>query len=282
VPRFTFAVVNPPNEVAAHLSPTAQKFLDYIAGDLELTRKLEHVSPGGYIAPLQSWPTFVGGEKLAEIRRATVDLTRLVKSVPERIFDNDVRRITAFYGFPDEALTAILLEPPDGLDGVLVRNDFIDSPEGFKLLEMNAGIVGGWQHRYLEQRLLAHPVIARFLAADGIRPYFRDPLATLLEVVIGDNLGKPTAATGALNVAIALSEHLPSPGEHERLSRSYRDLLAGGGTGLTGEVVLCSCADLVSRQDQVWYLDRLPLHALVLMSSETPPRFVFRLSRRAA
>ena len=263
-------------QVAAHLSPTAQRFLDYVTGDPARTRRLDHLAAGEYFTALQSWPTFLAAEKLAEIRRATVELTRLVKSIPERFFGNDPRRIAAYYGLPNTALIAILLEPPDGLDAVLVRTDSIDTAEGFKCLEVNAGLIGGWQHRFFEQRVRSHPVIARFLAEEGVRPYHRDPLATMLQFVIAHNLGKPATAAGVLNVAIAMSERAAASVEAQ-LSRTYRDVLHESGSGLSGEVVICSYADLSPRQNQIWYLDRRPIQALVHMNSEAPPpQAVFR------
>src|ERR1700730_16503731 len=96
------AVLEQVNQTAAHLSPTAQRFLNYVTGAPERARRLDHLSPGDYFAALQSWPTFIGAEKLAEIHRATISLTQLVKSIPERIFGNDPRRIAAYYGFPTE------------------------------------------------------------------------------------------------------------------------------------------------------------------------------------
>jgi hypothetical protein len=262
-------------QVATHLSQTAQRFLEYITSDPKLTRRLNHLSPGEYFAPLQSWPTFVDGEKLAEIRRATVELTRLVKSIPERIFENDPRRISEYYGIRNEALVAVLLEPPSGLDAVLVRNDYIDTADGFKCLEVNAGLIGGWQLRFFEQRVRSHPMIARFLKEAGVTPHHRDPLAELLQFVIDHNLGKSIAADGVLNTAITLRDPAP-PGEGARLNRIYRDILDRSGTGLTGEVVLCTLAELSARQNRLWYQDRLSIHALVQMSTEMPPEAVFR------
>jgi hypothetical protein len=263
------------NQGAIHLSQAAQRFLDYITSDSERTRRLHHIAPSEYFAPLQSWPTLVGGEKLAEISRDTVGLTQLVKSIPERIFGNDPYRIASYYGFPSGAPLAILLEPPNGLDAVLVRNDYIDTPDGLKCLEVNAGQIGGWQHRFFAHRMRAHPVIARFCADEGIEPCHRDPLAMLLQFIIGHNLGKPTTASGALNVAVTL-DHTPPAGEEERLSQLYRGMLDEGGTGLTGRVVLCSCAALSGRQNQIWHRD-LPIHALVLMNeADRPPETAFR------
>ncbi|HSF42696.1 MAG TPA: hypothetical protein VLT87_23025 [Thermoanaerobaculia bacterium] len=270
--------MEPIEQAATHLSQTAQKFLDYVTSDPERTRRLDHLASGEYFAPLQSWPTFVDERKLAEIHRATVDLTRVIRTVPERIFGNDPAKIAAYYGIRNEAMIAILLEPPSGLEAVLVRNDYLDTPDGFKCLEVNAGLIGGWQLRFFEQRVRAHPMIARFLAEEGVDPYHRDPLTEMLRYIIEHNLGKPTAAGGVLNVAIAMmmNQRIPA-NEATRLTGIYRNLLDKTGTGLTGEVVLCSCADLSGRQNQLWHLNRLPIHALVQMSPDPPPEAVFRL-----
>jgi len=261
---------------AVHLSQAAQKFLDYVTCDPERMRPLRHLAPQEYFAPLQSWPTFIAGEKLAEVRRATVDLTRLVRSIPERIFGNDPRKIAGYYGIRDEAMVAILLDPPSGLEAVLVRNDYIDTDDGLKCLEVNAGMVGGWQHRFFEQRVLAHPMISRFIQQEGIRPVHRDPLVELMQFIIDHNRGKATTASGVLNVAIAINSGTPPPGEDARLSRMYRGLLEENGTGLQGEVVLCSSADLSDRENLIWHRGRLPIQALVQMSDEPLPRAAFR------
>ncbi|HKV13289.1 MAG TPA: hypothetical protein VJ725_34430 [Thermoanaerobaculia bacterium] len=268
--------MEPVPQVAAHLSPAARRFLEYVLEDPERTRRLDHLAAGEFFAALQSWPTFVGGEKLAEIRRATVELTRLVKSIPERLFGNDARRIAAWYGFRNEALIAILLEPPSGLDGVLVRNDFIDTADGFKCLEVNAGHIGGWQLRFFEQRVRTHPVIARFLAQEGVCAYHRDPVETMLRSIIAHDAGKPATADGALNVAIGMNARPPGDLEAQ-VRRVYGHALEASGTGLTGEVAVCPYTDLSARQNRIWYRDRWPVHALVLMNAEAPaPEAVFR------
>ena len=193
---------------------------------------------------------------------------------PGAHLQNDPRRIAPFYGIPNEALVALFLEPPNGLDGALVRNDYIDTPEGLKILEVNAGSVGGWLFGYLEGHFRANPLIARFLQEEGVDPRYRDPLEEMLLHIITDNLGRPFAAGGVLNVVIAVDE----PGlanDDARISRLYRDLLAA--RGLTGEVVLCPYGDLTVRQNQVWYQDgRRQAHAIVEISPQNSPEGLYR------
>jgi hypothetical protein len=95
----------------------------------------------------------------------------------------------------------LLLDPPDGLQGALVRNDFIDSDAGLKCLEVNAGRIGGWLFGHIEQRFRNHPVIAGFLAEEGLVPRYWDALMEMLRHVIADNRDKPATAAGTLNVA---------------------------------------------------------------------------------
>lgn len=274
-------------DIAAHLSPTAQRFLDYVAREPGRSRRIDHLACdypdflrvyAGKFYPLQSWPTFLGGAKLAELRHAAVELTRLIRAVPERLFGNDPRRIAAAYGIRHEALVTLLLEPPNNLDGLLVRNDFMDTAEGFQCLEINAGQIGGWELRYFDHTYRSQPIIARFLEQEGLVPYHRDPVAMLLRHVIAHNLGKPTAASGTLNVVIAVERYEAAMEKNRgELNQTYRDELAASGSGLAGELRLCTFADLSLRGNQVWLgKELLPIHAIVELSPQRTPEPIFR------
>jgi hypothetical protein len=273
--------------LAAHLSPAAQRFLEYVAREPGRSRRIDHLACdypdflrvyAGKFYPLQSWPTFLGGQKLADLRRATIELTRLITSIPERLFENDPRRIAAYYGIRHEGLVTLLLEPPNNLDGLLVRNDFMDSPAGFQCLEVNAGQIGGWELRYFDPTYRSQPIIAHFLEEEGLRPYHRDPVAMLLQHVVAHNLGKPTAAGGTLNVVIAVARFEAAMEKNrDELNQTYRDVLAAGGSGLVGELRLCTFADLSVRDNQVWLgRERLPVHAVVELSPQQTPEPIFR------
>lgn len=273
--------------VAAHLSPVAQRFLDYVARQPGRSRRIDHLACdypdflrvyAGKFYPLQSWPTFLGEPRLTELRRAAVELTRLVRAIPERLFGNDPRRIAAAYGIRHEALVTLLLEPPNNLDGLLVRNDFMDTPDGFQCLEINAGQIGGWELRYFDDTYRSQPTIARFLEEEGLRPYHRDPVAMLLQHVVAHNLGKPTGAGGALNVVIAVERYEAAMEKNrDELNRTYGDVLAASGSGLAGELRLCTFADLTVRDNQVWLgKERLPVQAIVELSPQKAPEPIFR------
>src|SRR5258708_22269503 len=134
------------------------------------------------------------------------------------------------------------------LDGLLVRNDFMDTLDGFQCLEINAGQIGGWELRYFDDTYRSQPTIARFLEEEGLRPYHRDPVAMLLRHVVAHNLGKPTAAGGTLNVVIAV-ERLEAAIEKNRdeLNHTYRDALTAASARLARQLRLCTLADLSAR-----------------------------------
>jgi hypothetical protein len=53
----------------------------------------------------QSWPTFLGREKLAEVQRVSLGIYHLLRTLPERIFGQDYGRMSTFYGL-GSAITA--------------------------------------------------------------------------------------------------------------------------------------------------------------------------------
>lgn len=267
-------------------APPAQRFLDYVTDAPERQVRAEYrtvpypdwlrVADGQYY-PLQTWPTFIDAEQRHAISRAAIEITRLVKSIPERVLGGNLRRIAEFYRIPHPGIAGLLLEPPNGLDGAVTRSDFTDGRDGFKCLEINGGRIGGWQHRYFEGACRSHPLIARFLEREGLSPHYRDPFAELFRHILADNVGKPTIAGGTLNIAITVpvEYRLATLGETSReMTGLFAEQLAAGGDGLAGEVVFCQAEELGLRRGQVC-LGELPIQAIVEMSPfDAPESFV--------
>lgn len=245
--------VDPAGGPGAHaaLSPLAAEFVEYALGH-----------PGGPGVPaagvaeggalprwlrrfpyeVQRWPTLVGGEKLATLRRATERLAALVKSVPDRVFGRDPGAISRFYGLGDPRLAALLLEPPTGLPEAVCRLDFVDGPEGFRCLEVNASAyLGGWQLRYWEGLLRSDPVVAGFLAHCGVAAVHLDPLKRMLAHLAGHALARRGGTAGGLHLAVLVDreefpvEDLPR-GE---LGALYEEVLEELGPGLRGDLLFC-------------------------------------------
>ncbi len=265
-------------------SAAAERLIEYMRAEPSRACRIDHLaieypdwlrSANGSYIPLQSWPTYVGEAKLREIETATVGLTRLIRAIPERLFGNDARRYAEFHQVPQVSLVELLLEPPNGIEGLVVRHDFIDSPRGLKVLEVNAGVMGGWELRYFEGSFFGNPVLASFHQEAGIAPRHRDPIEVLLRHVITDNLGKPTCVGGVLNVGMAVPDsRLADSGTTVSMNRIFTRLLERHGRGLIGELRFCSF-DSLSVQRGTLHHGGWPVHALVELSQNRSEQ-VFR------
>jgi hypothetical protein len=283
-PEATAPVVAAAWATAADLSAAQRDFVAYASAHPEGRRRIDHrgvpypawmVGPASEYYPLQSWPTFIGAAKLAEIRDANVGVWRLLRAIPERIFDRDPHRLASYYGLAHAGLAELLLEPPNGLDGALTRNDLIDSADGLKCLEVNAGRMGGWQLRYFERAYRDHPLIAAFLDQHGLAPRHRDPLAALFEHVVRDNAVQPHCAAGVLNLAIVIPPSRLAATAVDDLDRAYQELLRRDGRGLAGKLVVTCYSALAARRGTLHDGD-LSLQALVELTGEPRPEVVFR------
>lgn len=265
------------------LSPVAAHFLDLATSRPEYLVPLSDKSFDlpewvlRYSYELQAWPTFVGARKLQEIRSATEQVTRLVKSVPERVFHRDPRKIAAFYGQGNETLVALLLEPPNGIEGALARCDFVDSPQGFKCVEVNVGsFLGGWQVRFWEQAFRTDPHLARFLADEGVAPYFRDPLLAMLRHVIADTR-RSVRVEGELNLVILVSPEFEMTGEAGAFfNQTYPALLREADERLTGAIFVCRDPSSLKAQRGQLFQGSRRVHGVLEYTDGLTPEHVYR------
>lgn len=253
------------------LSPAAELFLDFLLESPERLRQLNGLAAGlpdwtrTYPDTQLTWPTFVGEEKLRQIRRATVGVCELIRSITAVVFDGDCEEIADFYGYGDASVVEQLLLPPNGVEGAVARCDFIDGVEGFKCCEVNmAANVGGWECQFWEQKYFGHPVVSQFLAEHGLRAVHHNPLRSLCAHIIEDTGASGVRTGDELNVAVVLGRNHPLDATCARLAReTYAALLRETGEGLTGELVICSDpAELSMRNTRVYRGDRR-IHAVV-------------------
>jgi hypothetical protein len=265
------------------LSSAAAQFLDYALENHDRIEQLKHLADGlppwtrTYATTELTWPTFVGPEKLRQIKSAVEKVCDLVKSLPARIFNGDSERISDFYSYGDASLIGLLLEPPNGIKGAVARCDFIDGPAGFKCCEINmAANVGGWESRFWEQKYFAHPVISRFLVDRGIHASHHDPLQTLCLHVVEDTVASGICPDGVLNVAIKCSsKSLPSAEGAGIAQGIYSDLLRAVNAAVQGRVVFWSRADELSAKNGHMYYGDLRIHAVLNYSGAVLPKQVY-------
>ncbi|MFL5541343.1 MAG: hypothetical protein ACJ8J0_20310, partial [Longimicrobiaceae bacterium] len=227
---------------------------------------------------LQPWPLFADGARQREVEAVARGVDRLIKDTLVRLFQNDPADVAAFYAAanpradenfatftPDADVVAMLLEEPDGVEAAPSRGDYIETAEGLKLVEYNAGSsLGGLQADAVGELCLAAAPTARFLAERGLRARPPGALRAFFRHVIDDTARSGVWRGGDLNLAM-----LTLPNSPERIAlhsralyeQGYREALEEGGVAPSGRVLLCGAEELVE-EDGVLTLRGHRLHAL--------------------
>jgi hypothetical protein len=277
-PPAISAVDIPDSVWATHedLSPLAVRFLRYALVHPEMAHYVDYRPAATaewmrqYPFVLQTWPTFLGARKLAQIQRATLELTELVKRIPEVIFAGDPRRLGEFFGGQDKMLMALLLAPPTGLETCLARCDFVDDGDDLKCLEVNVGAnIGGWQHRFFADICLSRPAIAAFLTAAGVGAKYRDPWRSSLAMMVEHGRSVGRSAEGRFDIAL-----VTRPGNYDAeglavVRELLGEVLQASGSGCQGTILTCLNADQLRARDGVLVCDGRQI-AAVIESSDLP------------
>jgi hypothetical protein len=208
--------------------------------------------------PLQSWPTFVRRDLVEEMGRATVGITELIKSLPERHFGFDPQRLSAYYRLDPSyaALLGTLLSDREHLGGLLARGDFVKTADGFRCLEVNmSSNLGGWKATFWAEMYARVPLIQRFLAERSIHYTHRDAVLALFSHLIARARDRKLVDR-ELNVAFLVPAG----------NRSARAVQEFGGerwaeilllqTGARGRLSVCDLDDLTSRNGCLYLRDQ--------------------------
>lgn len=228
---------------------------------------------------LQAWPTFLGSGTKKMFREAGVEIFNLIKSIPERLFQNDTRKMSAYYQLPVSVLD-VQMEgvTREHLDHLLARGDFIFSPSGLKCLEYNiAGNLGGHLLPLWESLYLKNPLILRFLREYDVTIKNKNLLEQYLAHCM--RTAEPLASRSGdaeINVALVLIGDMqvnlsPMAGYLEKL---YQELLQREYPSQKGNIFLCDFPALDVRDDIVYYKG-CRIHALTeWYFGVTPPRIM--------
>jgi len=228
---------------------------------------------------LQPWPTFIGAAKLAELKRVGIEVSRLLRSVPARIFRNDPEKLAAFYGIGSPVLAEILFDPPTGADTMLARGDLIETAKGFQCIEFNfSPNLGGWDTTIITGLQLAVPAITRFIESEGFRPVFTDTILEMFRFIADDIRGKGIIRGRAFTIALAtFPEEVPSiEAGLDYFNRELRRTIESMDLDVHGRVVACSSECLFPDVDGFLRLNEQRLEAVVELSGDGTPPHVYR------
>ena len=284
-----------PEEVIANhrsLSDVSARFLEYVKEipDFFKQENFPHKNyPDTYQVfkkyPLQPWPFLVGPEFLSVLARAAVEVPKLVKSLPERIFGNDPQKIAAYYGVADVGLVGMHFSPPSGLKDCVSRGDFILGNQGLMCLELNVTtLLGGWQSHFLKDAYLSNPLLARFVKDSGCQFQSVDPLLALLRHLFRTSLKAGLAQSGYLNIGFAIQD-----GDHdlstflELINSYYRQILEESGTGVIGKIWGTSYSSGYHERSGCLFFKTTRIHVVLEYTGlKIRPHCIYRLFKSGA
>jgi len=289
-------MIFPPAQRAAaeSLSPAAGRLLDAVEADPALLTRARHeqlfeaarqVIPvllrAAEDAPysLQPWPLLLSASRHRQLEDMALGLARLVRSLPRRAFGNDAAKVRRFYALPSEMLATLLMAEPTGIDEVLCRLDVVDTAEGPKCVELNAGNCANWQASSLSPACLEASPFAGLLAEEGAR--WDDTVAILMRHAVRCCVADQQLAGDELNLAVvaATTDHYcmdNHPGEHYR--RCFSAALAELAPRRRGRLHLVEGGEL-SFRDGTAMLDGDVIHGVVEQSNELTPQVLFRAAK---
>lgn len=201
--------------------------------------------------PLQPWPAFIDREHVETMERASVDLCRIVKALPERVFRNDPEAIAEFYGIDrDTARVATSYIARVGrLHESTARGDFIDTTEGFRCIELNvAGNLGGFEAALWFERYARVPYLQRYFSESGLRFRVTDSMSELFAHVI-DGALRLTAPGEPLS-AVMVTERIMEPEWRGTVDRVYGEVAAT--RGRRGRFAVAPPSALTARDGRVF------------------------------
>jgi hypothetical protein len=235
----------------ADLSPVDVRFRQLALEDPELLRGVaadQADEDGELRSPRQPWPLFISSRRIGEIAEAAVAVSRLFRSIPERLFNNDPDRLAAFFGW-DPAMLRIALEPPNGIADGMSRGDFILGDSGFQCAEFNfGGNLGGFDNGRVARKTLGTPAIRSFVAAAlGGRVRHRNTFRLLTRHLVRRALSTRISG-GEVNAALVQEADASEWADLcAFFAREYEAVLAAIGPPLCGRLFICRAGDLTAR-----------------------------------
>lgn len=227
---------------------------------------------------VQPWPVFIDDAKREELRFASAEVTRLVKSIPDRVFQRDPVAISECFGLGSPSLLALQLERPDGVAEAIVRCDLIDGDDGLRCVEANISTrLGGWDLRYWQTVYRTHPPVQGFLEERGVDPWYQDPFEALFRHMARQAWQAEICDDGVCNLAIRLGPGWSTSAEGVRpINEVYAGILRKIDPGLEGQVFVVGGSQGLSARRGRLLLDDVRIHAMLEFTEEPTPIMAMR------
>jgi hypothetical protein len=203
---------------------------------------LEHTFAGRY----RPQPIFLEAEQRQALERDLVDLLHLIRSLPERLFDDDAGRMCDAVGMTPLQRRAVL-ETWRDQEVFLSRADLYEDSTGFKVLEFNiVSALGGFENAEISKAMLAAPFLRRFVEREGLT--FPDTID-----VIADHIHRAAEARGLPPRPRMVLVEWPTNIEKEGQRMAY---WAGAFSERGFDATICHTAELRSEGGRLYFEDR--------------------------
>jgi hypothetical protein len=259
-------------ETLEKLSKVNLDFIEFVKKNPETLKRsnFRRLDSSGYTYKLQSWPTFINLQTKELFLEMAVKVCSLIKSIPARLFDNDPKKIAAYYKLP---VTVVKLQlegiTHEHLANMVGRADFTFSPLELKCLEFNiTPNSSGWQLPEWESLYLSTPIIEEFLKEHHIKINNGNYLGLFLDHIIrfASHLAAPDSNSHnpELNVALVVGPFDEDLQDKNPLLQDLRQLYNEklSGKDLKGNLFMCDYPHLECF-DNIVYLKGKRIHALI-------------------
>lgn len=266
-----------PTEIRSNhreLSKTGADFLTFARENPDVLDRKQYplitAFSDGEGGTLQPWPTFINREARSRVSEAAVEAVKLVKCVPERIFNNDPAKIADYFKIPVEDAKASLYGVGQGdLDGLVARGDFILSASGFKCVEYNiAANLGGSMLPMARPLYRRTPVMERFVRQYRVNVKPVQPtIAALLDHLIRDALDRCGGCKEQNEVNVVFfsgneENRRKKQRQIDYVANTFDQVVKSRYPGLKAELFFLAPNTLPVRGNRVYYRD-IPIHAIV-------------------
>jgi hypothetical protein len=251
--------------VQGRLANTNVRFLEFVEKNLDSLKRSNFnlLELNHQVFKLQPWPTFINQYRKKEMEEAGISICKLIKTLPQRLFNNDPHKISQYYEIPlHEAERQLKGISTRHLDNLMARGDFILSPsDGWKCIEYNVSAhLGGWQIPMWETLYLNTPLLSRFFEECQPRIINQDLISILLNHVIENALDNSLGYNGEIIIALGIppkdfkGDSYKSFGSY--INPLFRKELCKKDKRLRGEVIFCSNEHLSVHDDFLFYKDK--------------------------
>jgi hypothetical protein len=267
------------NQTAKSLSAHHASFLQFVVRNsegLERSHFKQVTEQTAFLSHnFQPWPIFIDASTREELEHASVKVFQLMAEIPQRIFKDNSKTMSQYYGIPETDMDLMLFGVDiDYLKNCLGRGDYImTSDSQLKCIEYNiVGNLGGWEIDFMMPQYTHVPVISKFLSNHGVRVKESRFFATLFSHFAREGIKRlkhSLAGKKELNVAIAFPKLSDTNTNHSidiQLQMIYRGELAKLDPRFSGNLISCELGKLEPDQEGLM-MDGKRIHVLLEMNN---------------